>query len=323
MPRSAEAKLRRRNRKKNDQDEAMNLLGDTGEGGGGEANWEDDDDNGNDQNNDHNDEPIEMFPAVKKKSISSNDVDDIDNLPKKKSSKKKSASSTTTTNATATGNVIKSSSGGIKTTPLILLILMVGTTVLPAIIFASDYLGKVMSKNNLFGTIGYKLGIGSVPKKRVVSFYEKHSPEKINDIPIILSKHYGNYPQLIKKLERKYQDYGYFMGWENDDAPLKLIQEQLNEAYTVWITQYWNQYAPQQLKTIFRNVRYNLLSLKKKGYRIWKKHLWPILEPIFGTPGNAAAQKRKDAADARKRQRTATGDKTRRKSHEFRDDVDE
>ena len=215
--------------------------------------------------------------------------------------------------------------GGIKTTPLILLILMVGTTLLPAILYAGDYAASVLSQNNVMGAIGFRLGIGAVPKKRVVSFYEKHAPEKLDDVPGILAKHYGDYPKLIKKLERKYQDYGYFVGWEEDEAPVRIAKEHLHGLYhDVWLPRYWNKYAPQILKTAFRNIRYNLTFLYKKLRKVWKKQIWPLLEPVFGVPDGAAAQKRKDAQEARRRAaQKSGGGGGRRKNTDFRDDVED
>jgi len=218
----------------------------------------------------------------------------------------------------------KKSAQGIKTTPLILLILMVGTTVLPALIYASDYIGGMLQKNHVLGQIGFRLGMGAVPRKRVMSFYEKHDPNKLDEVPTILSKYYGDYPKLVKKLERKYQDYGYFLGWEEDEAPLALAVEQLHETYSLWINSYWNVYAPQPLKTAARNIRYNLTFLQKKFRKAWKKQIWPHLEPIFGVPKGAEKQKRQDAAEARKRRQAASGSPgTRRRSTEFRDEEEE
>lgn len=159
--------------------------------------------------------------------------DEDENLPKKKKKKGKTRGTPAPTSGGGGGG------GGIKTTPLILLVLMVGTTLLPALIYAGDYLSSFLAKNNVAGAIGFRLGIGAVPKKRVVSFYEKHAPEKLNDVPDILSKHYGKYPTLIKKLERKYQDYGYFVGWEEDEAPVRIAMEHLKATYDVWLQQYW------------------------------------------------------------------------------------
>ena len=317
MPRSAEAKLRRRNRKQADQDGAMDMLGQV------------DDDNNNDttggdensikKNKDENEKPITMFPNA--------DDQTDDNLPlQKKKKKTKSASSTggTTSTTRAAPKSPSGGMGGIKTTPLILLVLMVGTTLLPALIYMGDYASTILSKSDVMGSIGYRFGIGSVPKKRVLSFYEKHAPEKLEEVPKILAKHYGDYPQLIKKLERKYQDYGYFIDWENDDAPMKLLREQAQDMYSLWIQKYWNVYAPQVLKTSARNARYNITFLVKRLRKIWKKNLWPYLEPIFGVPDGAAAQKRKDAAEAAKRRKSKQKQQpTRKKNRDYRDDVDE
>lgn len=200
------------------------------------------------------------------------DVDAPVNLPKKKS--KAANRSYPSSNA----SVPKSKKEGIKTTPLILLCCLMGTTLLPVLIYASDFLAT----HNVLGQIGFRLGIGAVPRRRVLSFYEKHAPEKLETVPNILATNYGKYPELIKRLERKYQDYGYFIGWEQDEAPLTKALEGVRSAYELWITDYWNRYAPQPLKTAFRNVRYNLSFLYKRGYKIWKKKIWPVLEPVFG-----------------------------------------
>jgi len=213
----------------------------------------------------------------------------------------------------------------IKTAPLILLIIMTGTTLLPALIYAGDYMSTFLAKSNVLGSMGYRMGIGNVPRKRVMSFYEKHAPEKVPEVPQILSKYYGDYPKLIKSLERKYQDYGYFMGWEQDEAPMKLISEYLQDIYKMWIKQ-WNKFAPQVAKTAARNARYNLTFVYKKVSKAWTKHVWPHLEPIFGVPDGAEKQKRQDAADARKRKATggtAGGSTTRRRNRDYRDDAEE
>jgi hypothetical protein len=310
MARGQEGKLRRRNRKQEDKAIADRFFAGTGEEeengtadfdvplppgiGGGNTEAEDDDS--------EEEKPTE--PTMKKKkSKSRRATDDMDSIPMPPQKK----------------------SHGIKTLPLIFLVLMTGTTLLPVILYASDYLGNYMAKNNVVGQLGFRLGMGAVPRKRVVSFYEKHDPTKVNDVPDILSKYYGDYPKLVKKLERKYQDYGYFLGWEEDEAPLTLALEQLQDTYNVWLTDYWNVYAPQPLKTAARNIRHNLIYVRKKFLKAWKKHIWPILEPFLGVPKGAERQKREDAAEARKRkQKTSSGGAgTRRRSAQFRDDEEE
>ena len=214
---------------------------------------------------------------------------------------------------------------GIKTTPLILLILLTGTTLLPGILYVGDMVSNYLGNNNVFGEMGYRLGIGAVPRKRVLSFYEKHNPEKLSEVPTILSKHYGEYPKLIKKLERKYQDYGYFHGWEEDEAPMVKVRESMEEAYSYWIQKIWNKYAPVSLRTAARNAKYNFTKMYKQGSKIWKKKIWPLLEPYIGVPDErtAAKQKRMDAEEARKRRADQSGSARRRKNKDFRDDVED
>ena len=286
MARGAEGKLRRRNEKKKArQDEAESML-----------NHNTSDFMAPVEEDDSDDEPADTGADVPP--------------PKKKKS--------TTTAAAAP--VPPKKKQGIKTLPLILLAIMLGTTLLPALIYAGDWLGSMSQKHNFIGSLGYKLGLGPSPKKRVLSFYEKHDPTKLNDVDSILSKHYGSYPTLIKKLERKYGDYGYFLGWEQDEAPMTVALEHV-AATKEYLGVQFNRYAPQFLKTAVRNVRYNLGFLYKKGRKVWKKHVWPILEPVFGVPKGTAAQKRKDREEARKRKPKPS--QTRRKNTEFRDDFEE
>merc|ERR1712238_235821 len=313
MGRGKDSKLRRRNKKKEEKENGDDNADDFGLSDmplpPGMTNKTDDSDDSSDEGKVRNDHEELMTIRKKKKKPSScckGNEETSDMPPKPKSNQ------------------------GIKTTPLILLILMVGTTVLPGLIFASDYIGGFLQKNHVLGQIGFRLGMGSVPKKRVMSFYEKYDPNKLNEVPAILSKYYGDYPKLIKRLERKYQDYGYFLGWEADEAPLALAMEQLQDVYTLWINSYWNVYAPQTLKTAARNVRYNLTFLQKKFRRAWKKQIWPHLEPFFGVPKGAGKQKREDAAEARKRKEKVKNSSsrpktsgTRRRNNEYRDDVED
>jgi hypothetical protein len=332
MPRGADAKLRRRNRKQEAAANAGRMFdgtdaddGDGGDGGGKNAHdfglplppgmatetGEDDDD-------DDDSSEDEDADAAKKKGATTRGAVRGEPLIIKK--KKKKMSTCCDNHDDDDRPVGPKKKQGIKTTPLILLLLIVGTAVLPALIYASDF-----QRNHVLGQIGFRLGMGAVPRKRVISFYEKHDPNKLDEVPAILSKYYGDYPVLIKKLERKYQDYGYFLDWENDDAPLALALDQLREAYSTWIHSYWNVYAPQPLKTAARNMRYNLAGLHKKFRKVWRKHLWPILEPVLGVPKGGEKQKRKDAAEARRRKQSAGGAAagTRKRSSEFRDDVDD
>jgi hypothetical protein len=320
MPRSEDAKMRRRNRKKDADATVIDMFGssDTGEAQvmGGDPSM---------------DFPMPpgmqtSDPARSTTNHAHTTTESAIPMPKKTRSKKKvvipGSATATASDAPSTGG---GGMGGIKRTPLILLILMTGTTLLPALIYAGDYFSSTLSKHHLLGSIGYRLGIGQVPRQRVTSFYEKHAPEKIPEVPTILAKHYGDYPQLIKRLERKYQDYGYFVGWEEDEAPLRLALEHVREAYTTWTTRYWNRYAPQQLKQAARNVRYNLTFLVKRVTKVWKRKVWPVLKPYLGVPDEreAARQKRQDAAEARKRRGTTSSKGTRRKNTDFRDDAEE
>lgn len=254
---------------------------------------------GGDDDDDKNDADEDSKPVVTKK---------------KKRKKSKLASSQQANGGQSKAPPQSSSAGGgIKTLPLIMLLMLTGTTLLPALLYAGDYISSFMAKNHILGNLGHKLNIGSSPRKRVLSFYEKHDPDKLDEVDKILAKYYGDYPKLIKRLERKYQDYGYFLNWEEDEAPMTLAFEKLDET-KIMIQKEFNKRAPQQVKTAVRNISFNLGKLYKKGRVIWKKQVWPILEPVLGVPDGAKEQKRKDRAEAQKR-------KGRRKANdEYRDD---
>jgi len=235
-------------------------------------------------------------------------------IVKKKSKRKKNKAST---EAPPQQPVKKD---GIKTAPLVLLILMTGTTLLPALLYAGDWFGAFIQKNHILGSLGHKLGVGPSPKKRVMSFYEKHDPTKIGEVDSILGKYYGDYPKLVKRLERKYGDYGYFIDWEKDEAPMTLAFDQLKDTRDK-IQRQFDKHAPQQVKDVARNVRYNLTTLYTKGQKIWKKHIWATLQPYLGVPDakTAAAQKRKDRKDAMEKK---SGGR-RKKNTDYRDDEED
>ena len=310
MGRGKDSKLRRRNRRKEEGGAAVtDMFG---------VQDDDDDDDATNQVV----ESVPLPPSLSGDAPVEEDTSDDEkvattSLPKKKKKKK--------TDDVAALLKSKPKKEGIKTLPLIFLILMTGTTLLPVVLYAGDYVSAFLAKSNLMGSLGHRLNFGHVPRKRVLSFYEKHAPEKVPDVPKILAKHHGDYPLLIKKLERKYQDYGYFVGWEQDESPQRWLRENMSDAYAVWI-KIWNRYAPQLLKTAARNARYNLTTVYKKGYKIWKRSVWPKLEPILGVPEGAEKQKRQDAAAAARKRRAANSGPTmttRRKNRDYRDDVED
>ncbi|KAI2504588.1 hypothetical protein MHU86_9898 [Fragilaria crotonensis] len=234
------------------------------------------------------------------------DEDDDDGLvlptPSKKSKSKaregKSGNDTKYTNrAVKAAGASSGPSRGIKTTPLILLVLMIGTTLIPALIYASDFLGSYLAKNNVLGSIGYRLGIGQTPKKRVLSFYEKHDPLR-------LPKYQRFFPSTM--------------------AITQVDQESGTKVPGLWLLfGVGTGRSAFNCCTAVRNIQYNVGTLIKKFRKAWKKQIWPQLEPFFGVPKGTAAQKRKDAQELKRRKAAAGGTKKRRKNNEFRDDIEE
>ncbi|GMH98029.1 hypothetical protein TrST_g14295 [Triparma strigata] len=205
--------------------------------------------------------------------------------------------------------------GEIKLLPLLFLFLLTASTALPAFFWILDNAGGVLVKTNLTGQLGYRLGIGSTPRKRITSFYEKHSPDKLDSVDSTLSKYYGDYKTLTKKLERKYSDYGYFVGWEEDEAASKLAWEKFGE-YQKEFSKAYRKKAPKQLVQASDNFYYNVGGIVKKAKVTWRKQIWPVLKPIIWVADEKEA-KRQKKADAKKYGKKKKG------SAAFRDEEDE
>jgi len=201
----------------------------------------------------------------------------------------------------------------IETLPLVFLVLLCGGGLLPVILKIYD---NFSLPGNMTGNLGYRLGIGQTPKMRVTSFYEKHSPEQLDKILSIMSKYYGDYGALTKKLERKYQDYGYFINWENDEAPSTMAWQKGVDTYNV-INKYYRENAPDAVKKITSNIYINGNMAYKKGRKIWRKYLAPYLS-LNPDPAAVEKQKKKD----RESTRGGGGAKKKRKkgNHAFRDE---
>ncbi|GMH79630.1 hypothetical protein TL16_g08207 [Triparma laevis f. inornata] len=205
--------------------------------------------------------------------------------------------------------------GEIKLLPLVFLFLLTASTALPAFFWILDNASSVLVKTNLTGQLGYRMGIGSTPRKRITSFYEKHSPEKLGSVDATLGKYYGDYKTLTRKLERKYSDYGYFVGWEEDEAASKLAWAKIEE-YQKDLSKTYRKNAPKQLVQASDNFYYNIGGITKKVKVIWKKQIWPVLKPIVWVADEKEA-KRQKKADAKKYGKKKKG------SAAFRDEEDE
>jgi len=110
----------------------------------------------------------------------------------------------------------------VKPSHLFIMVIMLGGAIAPMIMMLGSALGPMMSV--VTSTVGVpdlqplivRLGLAATPKKRLTEFYQKHNPEKIDDVDKLVLKYAGDYKTMTKKLEAKYSDYGFFMGWEKE-----------------------------------------------------------------------------------------------------------
>lgn len=129
-------------------------------------------------------------------------------------------------------------------------------------------IGKYMPNLNLAPTM-VNLGLMQTPKKRLVDFYQKHNQtDKLADdlVDATILKYAGDYPTLIKKLERKYQDYGYFIGWEHEGG-LADVQKKTYQ----WVAdnggRVYQRYVPFPIRNGVKRTMFNLERFYKIAYK--------------------------------------------------------
>lgn len=87
--------------------------------------------------------------------------------------------------------------GGIKVLPLVMLILIFGPALLTVLTLGFE---KVAATE-----WGIKMGLSKSPADKLTEFYMKHNPTKVNQVPSLLKKYKGRYPQMFAELEAKYK----------------------------------------------------------------------------------------------------------------------
>lgn len=155
----------------------------------------------------------------------------------------------------------------IKWGHIAILVMMTGGAALPFVVMIADSLGPVVSKMvpNLAPML-VSLGLAATPKRRLTQFYEKHNPDKMSDVDMILQKYAGDYGTMTKKLESKYHDYGFFVQWEKDGG----IVEKQQKLYA-WVAdeggKYYQRYVPFPIRKAAKNIYGNGYNLYKKVYK--------------------------------------------------------
>ena len=95
------------------------------------------------------------------------------------------------------------------------------------------------------------------PKERLVKFYKKHNPEKIDEVDRLLTKYAGSYEKMVKVLESKYEDYGFFIGWEQDSDWRVLMQKEMKKTLAK-AKKLWRRHAPWGLQRTVYNIWSNV-----------------------------------------------------------------
>uniref|UniRef100_A0A7S3JUU8 Uncharacterized protein n=1 Tax=Aureoumbra lagunensis TaxID=44058 RepID=A0A7S3JUU8_9STRA len=150
----------------------------------------------------------------------------------------------------------------IKWKYVIMLLLLTGTAVLPAALWVIDTFFAASSNAASVGisTIVARMGMTPTPKERLIKFYKKHNPEKVDEVPTLVHKYAGNYEKMIKILEAKYGDYGFFIGWQ-EDADFKKFMKKEAIHYFNKAQRYYRIYMPYRLRIAFWNMYYNISTI--------------------------------------------------------------
>ena len=69
--------------------------------------------------------------------------------------------------------------------------------------------------------------------------------------------------KMVKVLESKYNDYGFFIGWEQDSDWRVLMQKEMKKTLAKG-KKYWRRYAPWGVQKVFYNIYYNVNYVIKK-----------------------------------------------------------
>lgn len=142
--------------------------------------------------------------------------------------------------------------GGIKWKYIFFIVLLFGTTAIPVVIKVLDTLAPMASSGlrRAGMVVGFQAGMVATPRYRLEKFYEKHNPDKLPEVPSVLRKYADDYPKMIKILEAKYHDYGFFIGWKNDDSTVQMATRHLMH-YGKLLHYYYRRYVPLKLRITF------------------------------------------------------------------------
>ena len=82
--------------------------------------------------------------------------------------------------------------------------------------------------------LGACLNQGKSADTVLTKFYKKHAPDKgAEAVDSAIAKYSGDYEKMVKILEAKYGDYGFFLEWEKDSDMRAIMKKETDKAYKV------------------------------------------------------------------------------------------
>ena len=184
---------------------------------------------------------------------------------------------------------------------------MTMTGLVPMVMLAADNIGpaisKVMPSFNLAPTM-VAMGLVATPKKRLREFYIKHDQiDKLDESKLdeTIMKYAGDYGTLTKRLERKYQDYGYFIGWDQEGS-LADVQKKTFEWVTEKSSVYYQKYVPFPLRNGMRRASTNANYYWKRVYKTLDKWTAPPASSSKGGKRSSTPKKSKRSRNSQFRE---------------------
>jgi len=206
----------------------------------------------------------------------------------------------------------------VKWSHIAILFMMMAGGMLPVIMMAADVLGPKLTAgvNAVLPSLQPYLvgaGLSPAPKKRLNKFYEKHKPEKMEEVDKILLKYAGDYKTMTKKLESKYNDYGYFMNWEQEEG-FKAAQKQTYEYVAKTSAKLYQKCIPFPIRMGVNRVYGNALFAYTKALKLVDK--WTNAD---GSGGDSS-KRRKSSSSSGSSQSSGSKGSRRARNSQARED---
>ena len=112
---------------------------------------------------------------------------------------------------------------------------------------------------------------------------------QVDKVAAAIKRYAGDYKTMTKRLEAKYNDYGFFIGWENDSG-FAAIQKEGMAVLQEKGAAYYQQYVPFQIRNGFKNIYLNANFYGKKAYKMVSWQSATVVTAVHLTNGHPSSR---------------------------------